>query len=496
MTNVNPLKPKDRVKIPRQRPHDLVPDARRSTFAEVSPGLDEEQALVEASRCLECRDPVCATGCPVAVDIRGFIRLLMQREFGAAADLIRETNALPAICGRVCPQETQCEVVCTLGKRFEPVAIGKLERFVADWDARHRPPTPRVPAAAPMQKVAVVGSGPGGLTCAAELARRGYGVTVFEALHAPGGVLRYGIPEFRLPNEVLDRELQQLAALGVEVQTNFLVGRTATLDQLMGEWGYSAAFLATGAGTPSFLGIPGESLNGVYSANEFLTRVNLMGAHLFPEQDTPVRLGREVAVVGGGNTALDAVRTARRLGAEKALLVYRRSRAEMPARREEVQHAEEEGIELLFLTNPTAVLGDDRGRVRGLMCQDMILGEPDASGRRRPVAVPGSERLLSVQTVIVAVGQRPNPIVQATTPGLDVGRDGTVTVDDHQRTSRPGVFAGGDLSRGGATVILAMRDGREAAAAIHRYIQEAAASRPRAGGECGNGERTGLDLDR
>jgi glutamate synthase (NADPH/NADH) small chain len=280
-------------------------------------------------------------------------------------------------------------VVCTLGRRFEPVAIGKLERFVADWDARHRPLAARSFTPAPVQKVAVVGSGPGGLTCAAELARRGYGVTVFEALHAPGGVLRYGIPEFRLPNEVLDRELRQLAALGVEVQTNFLVGRTATLDQLMGEGGYAAVFLATGAGTPSFLGIPGESLSGVYSANEFLTRVNLMGAHRFPEEDTPVRLGREVAVVGGGNTALDAVRTARRLGAEKALLVYRRSRAEMPARHEEVEHAAEEGIEFLFLTNPTAVLGDDRGRVRGLTCQEMVLGEPDASGRRRPVAVPG-----------------------------------------------------------------------------------------------------------
>jgi len=478
MTSVNPLNPKERVKIPRQHPRELSAETRRTSFLEVSSGFDEEQAVLEASRCLECRDPVCVKGCPVAVDIRGFIQSLVQRDFAGAADRIRMTNALPAICGRVCPQESQCEQVCTMGKRFDPVAIGKLERFVADWEGRHRPVWEREAASPSGPKVAVVGSGPGGLTCAAELARLGYRVTLFEALHALGGVLRYGIPEFRLPREVLDRELRLLDALGVETRTNFLVGRTATLDELMEEEGFQAVFLATGAGTPAFMGIPGESLSGALSANEFLTRVNLMAAHRFPEHDTPLRLGREVAVVGGGNTALDAVRTARRLGAERAYLVYRRSRAEMPARQEEVAHAEEEGVEILFLKSPTAVLGDARGRVRGLACQDMTLGEPDASGRRRPVPVPGSEHVLPVQTVICALGQRPNPIVQATTPGLAVGGTGTVVVDSDQRTSRPGVFAGGDLSRGGATVILAMRDGRQAAAAIHRYLEARRAAGP------------------
>jgi len=471
MPSSNPLNPKERVKIPRQQPREVSADTRRTSFVEVSPGFDEEQAVLEASRCLECRDAVCVKGCPVSVDIRGFIQALVQRDFAAAADRIRETNALPAICGRVCPQESQCELVCTMGKRFEPVAIGKLERFVADWEASHRPVWERETARPRGDKVAVVGSGPGGLTCAAELARMGYSVTVFEALHALGGVLRYGIPAFRLPREVLDRELKLLDALGVETRTNFLVGRTATLDELMDEEGFRAVFLATGAGTPAFMGVPGESLSGALSANEFLTRVNLMGADRFPEQDTPLRLGREVAVVGGGNTALDAVRTARRLGAERAYLVYRRSRAEMPARKEEVAHAEEEGVELLFLKSPTAILGDERGRVRGLACQDMALGEPDASGRRRPIPVPGSDHVLPVQTVISALGQRPNPIVQATTPGLAVAGNGTVTVDAEQRTSRAGVFAGGDLSRGGATVILAMRDGRQAAAAMDRYLR-------------------------
>ena len=471
MPSSNPLNPKERVKIPRQQPREVSADTRRTSFVEVSPGFDEEQAVLEASRCLECRDAVCVKGCPVSVDIRGFIQALVQRDFAAAADRIRETNALPAICGRVCPQESQCELVCTMGKRFEPVAIGKLERFVADREARHQPVWERETARPRGDKVAVVGSGPGGLTCAAELARMGYAVTVFEALHALGGVLRYGIPAFRLPREVLDRELKLLDALGVETRTNFLVGRTATLDELMDEEGFRAVFLATGAGTPAFMGVPGESLSGALSANEFLTRVNLMGADRFPEQDTPLRLGREVAVVGGGNTALDAVRTARRLGAERAYLVYRRSRAEMPARKEEVQHAEEEGVEILFLKSPTAILGDERGRVRGLACQDMALGEPDSSGRRRPIPVPGSDHVLPVQTVISALGQRPNPIVQATTPGLAVAGNGTVTVDAEQRTSRAGVFAGGDLSRGGATVILAMRDGRQAAAAMDRYLR-------------------------
>ena len=468
--SANPLKPKERVAIPRQRAFERPPAERSAHFFEVSEGFDEERARLEALRCLDCRDPVCIRGCPVAVDIPAFIRLILERDFPGASRKIRETNSLPAICGRVCPQESQCEQVCTLGKKFPPVAIGKLERFVADFEAQCRAGSSAVSAVRLPQKVAVVGSGPAGLTCAAELAKLGYGVTIFEALHAAGGVLRYGIPEFRLPRTILDREIRTVEALGVEVRTNILIGRTMTIDELRDEWGFAAVFLATGAGTPLFMGIPGESLSGVYSANEFLTRVNLMGAHRFPDRDTPVRIGRQVAVVGGGNTAMDAVRTARRLGAEKAYLVYRRSRQEIPARLEEIAHAEEEGVELLLLTNPVRILGDERSWVVGLECQQMTLGEPDASGRRRPVPVAGSEFVLPVQTVIEAIGQKPNPIVQATTPGLETAERGTVQVGAAQQTSRPGVFAGGDVARGGATVILAMKDGRAAAAAIHDYL--------------------------
>ena len=471
VTSANPLKPRDRVKLPRQVPAEQDPARRTANFDEVCLGFDEAQALVEASRCLECRKPVCIDGCPVAVDIPGFIRLILEKDFAGALARIRETNSLPAICGRVCPQESQCEAVCTLGRKFAPVAVGKLERFVADREVLAAAATP---AAAPdgedARRVAIVGSGPAGLTCAAELARRGHAVTVFEALHAVGGVLRYGIPEFRLPREILDAEARRIQALGVEIRTNFLVGRTATVDELFGEWGFDAVFLATGAGAPTFLGIPGESLSGVYSANEFLTRVNLMGANRFPVCDTPVRMGASVAVVGGGNTAMDAVRTARRLGAGRAYLVYRRSRREMPARVEEVEHAEQEGIELLLLTQPLRILGDGHGVVTGIECRSMALGGPDESGRRRPVPVPGTERIIPVDVVIEAVGQRPNPIIQATTPGLEVGPGGVVAVDGSQGTNRPGVFAGGDLARGGATVILAMRDGRRAAAAIHDYL--------------------------
>jgi glutamate synthase (NADPH/NADH) small chain len=319
--------------------------------------------------------------------------------------------------------------------------------------------------------VAIVGSGPAGLTCAAELARKGYQVTIFEALHAVGGVLRYGIPEFRLPKEILDIETERIKALGVQIFTNFVVGRTATIDEFFGEWGFSAIFLATGAGTPTFLGIPGENFNGVYSANEFLTRVNLMGAYRFPDFDTPIRIGKEVAVIGGGNTAMDAVRTAKRLGAEHAYLIYRRSRQEMPARQEEIHHAEQEGVEFLLLTNPTRIVGDGKNWVAGIECQRMELGEPDDSGRRRPVAVKGSEFVVPIQTIVEAIGQKPNPIIQSTTPGLDTSKRGTVVTSETQATSRPGIFAGGDLARGGATVILAMRDGKNAAAAIHQYIE-------------------------
>jgi glutamate synthase (NADPH/NADH) small chain len=466
------LKPSERVKIARQESIEEQPEVRAHSFCEVSSGVDAERALLEAQRCLECLKAPCVAGCPVGVDIPGFIALLLQGDPGAAVARIREANALPAICGRVCPQESQCEASCTLTKKFDPVAIGKLERFAADWEAAHLPPVARPADEAPRQKVAVVGSGPAGLTCAADLARAGFGVTVFEALHAAGGVLRYGIPEFRLPRTVLDAELRRLQALGVEIRLDFLVGRTATLDELLDEWGYSAVFLATGAGTPTFMGIPGESLSGVYSANEFLTRVNLMGAARLQDVDTPVKCGRRVAVIGGGNTAMDAVRTARRLGAEKATLVYRRSRAEMPARLEEVHHAEQEGVEFLLLTNPLSIEGDERGWVRALRCQRMELGEADASGRRRPVAIPGSEFELPVETVIEAIGQKPNPIIQSTTPGLTTGRAGIVVVGESQETSRAGVFAGGDLARGGATVILAMRDGRRAAAAIRDYLAQ------------------------
>ena len=471
MTVLNPLKPSERMKIPRQHSIEQPASDRVQGFTEVSFGVDEERAMIEATRCLECKNAVCVEGCPVGIDIRSFIQLILQKDYAGAVNKIREANYLPAICGRVCPQEEQCEAVCTLGKKHMPVAIGKLERFVADYEMEHNLFTPPVITERRDQKVAIVGSGPAGLTCAAELAKMGYRVTVFEALHAVGGVLRYGIPEFRLPRKILDLETDRIRGLGVEIQTNFLVGRTATIDEFFEEWGFSAVFLGTGAGTPNFMGIPGESLPGVYSANEFLTRVNLMKANKFPNFDTPIRMGSNVAVIGGGNTAMDAVRTAKRLGAERAILVYRRSRQEMPARQEEIHHAEEEGIELLLLTNPTRILGNENHNVTGMECQRMELGEPDESGRRKPVAVKGSEFVIPVQIVIEAVGQQPNPIIQATTPGLKTGKRGVVETNEKQGTSRPGVFAGGDLARGGATVILAMRDGKQAAVAIHEYIQ-------------------------
>lgn len=470
MDYVNPMKPSARMKIPRQHAHEQPPQDRSVNFHEVSYGFNESDAFVEATRCLECSDPVCVTGCPVNIDIRGFIRLMLRGSYGDAVRKIREANSLPAICGRVCPQESQCEMVCTLGKKHPPVAIGKLERFLADYEMKHDLFEPPEIPVRREGKVAIVGSGPSGLTCAAELAKLGYRVTVFEALHAVGGVLRYGIPEFRLPRYILDLETERIKELGVEICTNFVIGRTATIDELLDGWGFNAVFLGTGAGAPTFMGIPGESLSGVYSANEFLTRVNLMHAYEFPKYDTPIHIGHEVAVIGGGNTAMDAVRTAKRLGARKAYLLYRRSREEMPARVEEVQHAEEEGIEFRFLTNPIRIHGSQDSWVTGIECQKMELGEPDESGRRRPVAVQGSEFTLSVETVIEAVGQKPNPIIQATTPGLTIGKRGTVSTDERQKTSRDAIFAGGDLSRGGATVILAMRDGKAAAASIHEYL--------------------------
>ncbi|MGA9121605.1 MAG: NADPH-dependent glutamate synthase [Bacteroidota bacterium] len=458
------------MKIKRQEASEQEPVVRAGNFLEVSFGFDEERSIVEASRCLECKEPLCTDGCPVGIDIRSFIQAVLQKDFSGAVQKIREANYLPAICGRVCPQESQCESLCVLGKKLTPVAIGKLERFVADYESGHG--LFRIPEIKEHhgEKVAIVGSGPAGLTCAAELAQKGYGVTIFEALHALGGVLRYGIPEFRLPKEILDLEIDRIRQLGVMIYTNFVVGRTATVDELFNEWGFSAIFLATGAGTPTFMGIPGENLSGVYSANEFLTRVNLMGAYKFPENDTPVRIGKRVAVIGGGNTAMDAVRTSRRMGATEAYLIYRRSLEEMPAREEEIHHAEQEGIHFVMLTNPVRIIGNNNHWVVGIECQKMGLGEPDESGRRRPIPIEGSEFTLDVETVIEAIGQKPNPIVQSTTPGLETGRRGVVTVNDQQGTSRPGVFAGGDLARGGATVILAMRDGKRAAREIEVYL--------------------------
>ena len=470
MSALNSLKPSERMKIPRQQSIEQSPIERKQNFLEVSFGLDGERAMLEATRCLECKNPICTEGCPVGIDIRSFIEAILQKDYIGAVKKIREANYLPAICGRVCPQEEQCEAVCTLGKKHPAVAIGKLERFVADYEMENNLFIVPEISVRREEKVAIVGSGPSGLTCAAELAKLGYKVTIFEALHAAGGVLRYGIPEFRLPRKILDLETERIKALGVEIVTNFVVGRTATLDEFFGEWGFSAVFLGTGAGSPHFMGMPGESAGGVYSANEFLTRVNLMKAYQFPDYDTPIRVGKRVAVIGGGNTAMDAVRTARRLGAEKAYLVYRRSKKEMPARVEEIHHAEEEGIEFLFMTNPIRILIDSDNWVVGMECQRMELGEPDESGRRRPVPIAESNFVINVETVIEAVGQAPNPIIQATTPGLNIGKKGTVITDDAQRTSRPGIFAGGDLSRGGATVILAMRDGKQAAAAIHEYL--------------------------
>jgi glutamate synthase (NADPH/NADH) small chain len=444
---------------------------RSHDFEEVNEGYAIAHAKFEAERCLRCQDPVCIDGCPVRVPIPDFMHRIAAGDMPGAAKLLRESNPLPAVCGRVCPQEVQCEEQCSVGIRFKPVAIGYLERFVADWEMQ-QPPTKSNIKLDRAEKVAIIGSGPAGLVCAGELARLGYPVTIFEALHAPGGVLRYGIPEFRLPKDVLDWEIDQLRKLGVEVQCNVIIGKTITMDELMGEMGFSAVFIGTGAGLPTFMGIPGENLNGVYSANEFLTRVNLMHANDFPTSDTPVMVGRRVAVIGAGNTAMDTVRTALRVGAEQGLIVYRRSDKEMTARVEEHHHAIEEGVEFHWLTNPIEVIGDEDGWVTGLRCVRMQLGAPDDSGRARPVPIEGSEFVMPVDNVVLSIGNKPNPLLLQTTKGLESNKWGCLVVhDESSETSLQHVFAGGDAVTGAATVILAAGAGKDAAAEIHKDLR-------------------------
>ena len=442
---------------------------RATNFDEVCLGYTEEEAMKEASRCLNCKNPKCRSGCPVSIDIPAFIAEVKEGNFAKAAEIIGEASALPAVCGRVCPQETQCEGQCILGIKGEPVAIGKLERFVADW-AREHGVEPVMPKEKNGKKVAVIGSGPAGLTCAGDLARYGYDVTIFEALHEAGGVLVYGIPEFRLPKQtVVAHEVENVKKLGVKIETDVIIGKSVTIDELMTEEGFEAVFIGSGAGLPKFMGIPGEQANGVFSANEFLTRNNLMKAFR-EDYDTPIHRGKKVAVVGGGNVAMDAARTALRLGAE-TYIVYRRSEAELPARVEEVHHAKEEGVQFHLLTNPKEILVDDNGWVKGIRCVKMELGEPDESGRRRPVEVAGSEYDIEVDTVIMSLGTSPNPLISSTTQGLDVNRWKCIVADENNgATSKEGVYAGGDAVTGAATVILAMGAGKAAAAGIHEYL--------------------------
>ncbi|MDH5263759.1 MAG: NADPH-dependent glutamate synthase [Betaproteobacteria bacterium] len=442
---------------------------RAHDFLEVNGGYTGAHAAFEAERCLRCQDAVCVDGCPVNVPIPEFIHAVAMGDMAGAARILRSANPLPAICGRVCPQESQCESECSLAKRFNPVAIGHLERFVADWE-RTQPPTATAQITR-KERIAVIGAGPSGLVCAGALARLGYPVTIYEALHAAGGVLRYGIPEFRLPKEVLDWEIGLLKAMGVEIVCNVIIGKTLTLDELFGKMGYAAVFIGTGAGLPQFLGIPGENLNGVMSANEFLTRVNLMGGYKFPEADTPVRVGKRVAVIGAGNTAMDAVRTSLRMGAEEAMIVYRRSDKEMSARVEEYHHAKEEGVQFHWLTNPLEVVGNADGWATGLRCQKMQLGEPDASGRARPIPIPGSEFVIPVENVVLAIGTTPNPLLTRTTAGLLTNAKGCLVADEKTGlTSKTLVFAGGDAVTGAATVILAAGAGKRAAQAIHEAL--------------------------
>lgn len=457
-------------RIPRVPVREQDPQVRAHNFEEVCYGYNLEEATREASRCLHCKNPRCVAACPVGVKIPEFIAQVVAGDIKGAAAVIAQDSSLPAVCGRVCPQESQCEGSCILGVKFEPVAIGKLERFVADTMAAEA--TPAEPAKAPegARKVAILGSGPAGLACASDLAKKGYDVTIFEALHKAGGVLEYGIPEFRLPKDtVLKREVESVKTLGVKIETDVIVGRTVTIDNLMDEEGFEAVFVGTGAGLPKFMGIPGENLNGVFSANELLTRNNLMKAFR-EDYMTPIHVGGSCCVVGGGNVAMDAARTALRLGADTSI-IYRRTEVELPARKEEVHHAKEEGIDFKMLTNPVEILGDEKGWVRAVKCIRMELGEPDASGRRSPVEIPGSEFEIPTDTVVMALGTSPNPLIVKTTDGLEATRRGGIVADENGKTTREGVFAGGDAVTGAATVILAMGAGRKAAAAIDEYLQ-------------------------
>jgi glutamate synthase (NADPH/NADH) small chain len=475
------LKPKDRMKIPRQSMPLQEPEDRRTNFDEVALGLTLELAMMEAERCLQCKNSPCVDGCPVEVMIPQFILALRDGDLPRAARILKDKNNLPAICGRVCPQETQCETKCLLGKRGEPVAIGRLERFVADWELSQSLDAPAPPPSTG-KRVAIIGAGPAGLTCAGDLARMGHNVTIFEALQDPGGVLVYGIPEFRLPKAVVHAEVEYIKKLGVEIETDAVIGQLYTIDELLNEQGYDAIFLGTGAGLPSFMNIPGINYNGVMSANEFLTRVNLMKGYLFPDYDTPVKVGNKVAVIGAGNVAMDAARSALRLGTLQAQqdggeppevhIVYRRSPAEVPARAEEVEHAHEEGVIFDFLTNPVEIYGDENGNVVGLRCIRMELGEPDASGRRRPIPIEGSEFDMKVDTVVMALGTRPNPLVFRESGGLERTRWGTVVASEETgETTKKAVWAGGDVVTGAATVISAMGAGKVAAADIDRYLR-------------------------
>ncbi|MCL5031215.1 MAG: NADPH-dependent glutamate synthase [Bacteroidetes bacterium] len=461
------------MKIVRQSMPEQDSKVRRNNFEEVNLGFTEELAKLEALRCIQCPKPTCVEGCPVGVKIKDFIALVAEGDYLVAAAKIKEDNMLPAVCGRVCPQEEQCEVKCVVGKKNGPVAIGRLERFVADFEREHV--GIRTPDLKPRtgKKVAIVGSGPAGLSCAGDLIQMGHEVTVFEALHDLGGVLIYGIPEFRLPKEIVKAEVESLKKLGVDFQTNAVIGLTDTVDELL-QNGYDAVFIAVGAGLPYFLNIPGENLNGVYSANEFLTRVNLMKAYKFPSFDTPVFhcKDKNVAVFGGGNTAMDAVRTSKRLGAKNAYIIYRRSDLEMPARKEEIHHAKEEGIEFIYLSNPVEFVGDKNGWLTGVKVQKMELGEPDSSGRRKPIPISGSDYIIDIDMAVIAIGNGSNPIIQKTTPDLQYTKWGNIVVDEStMKTTKKGVFAGGDIVTGGATVILAMGAGRKAAAAINEFLR-------------------------